>query len=106
MTMKLPPPERLSLWRIASFVAFAVVVGLFVLVSSKAGMRGMGLLTLAASGVQLATRRIPYGWEGREPTGHITGVPAVVLSLLLGGLGMAMLVRPELMLVLLGWGDA
>ena len=104
--MKLPPPERLSRWRIASFAAFAVVVGLFVFVSSKAGMQGMGVLTLAGSGVQLATRRIPYGWERREPSGHITGVPAVVLSLLLGVLGMAMLLRPELMLVLFGWSDA
>jgi hypothetical protein len=103
--MKLPPSERLSRWRIAGFAAFAVVVALFVFVNSKAGMQGMGVLTLAGAGVQLATRRIPYGWEGREPSGHITGVPAVVLSLLMGILGIAMLARPQLMLALFGWSD-
>lgn len=104
--MKLPAPERLSRWRIASFSAFAVVVALFVFVSTKVGMQGMGVLMLAGAGIQLATRRIPYGWEGREPSGHITGVPAVVLSLLLGIVGTAMLARPELMLVLFAWSDA
>ena len=104
--MKLPPRERLTLWRVASIVAFALVVVLFMFVSSKAGMRGMGALTLVGAGVQLATRRIPYGWEGREPSGHITGVPAIVLSLLMGAVGVAMLARPDLMLVLFGWSDA
>ncbi len=83
-----------------------MVVVLFSFVSTKAGMQGMGVLMLAGAGAQLATRRIPYGWEGREPSGHITGVPAVILSLLMGSIGIAMLARPELMLVLLGWSDA
>ena len=103
MTMKLPPPEQMSRWRIASFAAFAVVVALFVLASSKAGMQGMGVLTLAGACVQLATCRIYYGWKGREPSGHITGVPAVVLSLLMGIIGIAMLACPQLMLALFGW---
>ncbi|BBL70080.1 hypothetical protein MoryE10_06860 [Methylogaea oryzae] len=68
-------------------------------------MRGAGLLMLVGAGVQLATRRIPYGWEGLDPAGYITGVPAVVLSLLMGLAGAAMLAQPELMLVLFGWDN-
>ena len=105
MTMKVPHPRQSSRWRMPSFAAFAVVVALFLLVGSKAGMRGLGFVMLGHAGVQLALRRIPYGWEGREPSGHITGVPAVVLSLVMGSVGVAMLLHPELMLALLGWSD-
>lgn len=103
--MSIPPPERLSRWRIASFVAFAVVVALFLSVSSQAGMRGAGVVMLVVSGVQVVTRRIPYGWEGREPSGYITGAPAVVVGMLMGAVGVAMLAQPELMLVLFGWSE-
>lgn len=105
MTVNLPPSERLTSWRLVGFAGFAAVVALFLLVSSKAGIRGVGALLLVGAAVQLATRRIPYGWEGREPSGHITGFPAVLLSLLMGAAGIAMLVRPDLMLMLFGWGD-
>jgi len=101
--MPFPAPEPTSLWRIVQFGAFVVDVLLFLLVSSAAGMRGAGLLTLAGAAIQLVKRRIPYGWEGREPSGYITGTPAVILSLLIGLVGIAMIVQPELMLALLGW---
>ena len=103
MTMKLPPTERFSRWRVAGFGAFVVVVALFQLVSYKAGMMGVGIMMLAGGVFQLVTRRIPYGWEGLEPSGYITGVPAVLLSLLMCVAGFAMLLQPEFMLVLFGW---
>jgi len=65
----------------------------------------MGILILAGAGVQLMTRLIPYGVRGREPSGYITGIPAVFLSLLMGLLGVAMLVVPDFMLILFGWSD-
>jgi hypothetical protein len=105
MAMNIPRPEQLSLWRVASFVAFAVVVALFLLVSSKAGMRGAGVVMLVVSEIHLVTRRIPYGWEGREPSGYITGVPAVMVGMLTGAVGAAMLAYPELMLALFGWSN-
>ena len=101
--MKLRSPEKLSASRIASFCAFAAVVALFMLVSSKAGMRGLGVSMLIGAGVQAFTRRIPYGIEGREPSGYITGSAAVLLSLLMGLVGVAMVAQPDLVLALFGW---
>lgn len=100
--MKLPRRERLSRWRVIEFGAFIVVVALFQLVSYKAGMMGVGVMMLAGAVFQLVTRRIPYGWEGAEPSGYITGIPAVLLSLLMCAAGFAMLLQPEFMLALLG----
>lgn len=97
--MKSPIRESLSLWSIAAFVG---IVGLFLFVGEKAGIQGMGLVALVAGFIQIAKRRIPYGWEGREPSGYITGMPAVALGVLMCILALAMLARPELMLVLFG----
>lgn len=83
--------------------SFAIGVALFLLVGSRAGMRWMGVVTLAGAVVQIVQRRIAYGWEGREPSGYITGIPAVVLGVLLGALGAAMLVRTDFMLAVFGW---
>jgi uncharacterized membrane protein YfcA len=102
---KVPPPERLSAWRVIGWASFAIGVALFLFIGSRAGMRWFGVVTLAAGAVQVVQRRIAYGWEGREPSGYITGVPAVLLGLLIGALGLAMLAKPDFMLVLLGWND-
>lgn len=66
-------------------------------------MRWMGVVTLFGAVVQIVQRRIAYGWEGREPSGYITGIPAVVLGVLLGALGVVMLVQTDLMLAVFGW---
>ena len=99
-----PRPDSRPFWRVASFCAFAVVVVLFIFVSSKAGMRGIGLVMLANACVHLVNQSVSYGWEGQEPSGYITGIPAVLLGILMGVAGVAMLVLPEFMLVLLGLG--
>ena len=104
--MQTPPTERYSIWRMAGIASFTIAVALFMFVSSQSGMRWLGAVTLAGAIVQIVQRRIVYGWEGLEPTGFITGVPAVLLGILLGALGIAMLAMPDFMLVLLGWGQA
>ena len=101
--MQIPPSENSTVWRIAGWVSFAVTVALFTFVSSRAGMRWLGIVMLVGAAVQITQRRIVYGWEGRAPSGYITGVPAVLLGLLLGALGLAMLAKPEFMLILFGW---
>ncbi|WP_332852238.1 hypothetical protein [Duganella sp. S19_KUP01_CR8] len=106
MTVKSPFPEKYSRWRTVSFAAFAVMVALFLFVSSKAGIRALGVMMLIGAGVQIAARRIPYGLEGKEPSGYITGFPALLVSLLIGTIGIAMIVQPELMLALFEWADA
>jgi hypothetical protein len=53
--MKPQPPEKLSASRLAGIGAFAVVIGLFMLISSKAGMQGIGVVMLVGTSFQLAT---------------------------------------------------
>lgn len=101
--MPIPPPEKITIWRVAELVVFATIVALFMFVSSSAGMRGLGMAILTASAVQMFKRRISYGWAGREPSGYITGVPAVVMAVFGCMLGIAMLVHPDLMLRF--WGE-
>ena len=102
-----PPPLRKQFpWWAVGFVGLLVIVALFTFVSSKAGMRGLGVVTLSQATVHLISRRIPYGWEGRQPSGYITGTAAVIVAALLALLGLAMLAKPELMLVLFGWAEA
>ena len=105
MTMALTPPKELSISRVVGFGAFAVTAALFLLVSATAGMRSLGLTVLAGAVMQMASGRIAYGWEGQAPSGQITGVPAVVLSLLTGAAGAVMVFQPEFMLQMLGWSE-
>ena len=106
MPVQSPLPDGQSHWRIAGLVVFVIVVALFSLVSLQAGMRGLGVSMTLAAGVQITVRRIPYGWEGKEPSGYITGFPAVLICLLMGAIGMMMIVRPDFMLTLFGWVGA
>jgi hypothetical protein len=98
-------PDDQIFWRILSFVSFAFVIALFVMVSSRAGMRGMGLTAVVHSITLFVTQKIPYGIEGREPIGNITGLPAVLIAMLILVIGVAMLVLPDFMLDLFGWSD-
>lgn len=103
--MQIPPPDKSSAWRIAVMAAFAVGVALFMFVSDRDGMRWFGVVTFVGAIIQIVQQRITYGWAGREPSGYITGFPAVVLGLLMGALGVTMFVQPDLMLALFGWGQ-
>ena len=96
--------DRSSLWGLIEFAAFVLIVALFAFVGPKAGMRGMGVAMLVVAAAQLITRRIPYGWEGREPSGYLSGTAAVVVGVLAGILALAMLFKTEFMLEMLGWG--
>ncbi|MRW92851.1 hypothetical protein GJ699_22895 [Duganella sp. FT80W] len=104
--VKPPTPEKYPRWRIVRFAAFAVMVVLFIFVASKAGIMGAGVIMLIDAGLHIAECRIPYGWEGKEPSGYLTGLPALLVSLLTGVLGITMIILPELMLTLVGWSDA
>jgi len=86
-----------------NLAAFLVVVSLFLFVSTKAGTRGVGVWTMAGALIQQFSGRIEYGWEGRPPSGYITGWAAAVLNLLFGICGLAMVIWPEVAMGILGW---
>jgi|GEM_PF-4333763 len=75
-------------------LSFLITVLLFIFVGEKAGMRFTGLVMLVFACRTLLIRREPYGLEGQEPMGYLTGIPAIIsglIGLLLAGL---MIFRP------------
>jgi hypothetical protein len=92
-------------WRIGKYLGFALVMATFAFAGERAGARAAGVLVIAQAYILLSAKRLPYGWEGREPTGYITGPLIQVLAVLLGGLGAAFVAKPTLMLGLLGFGE-
>lgn len=85
------------------FAAFLVVVLLFLFVSTKAGTRGVGVYMMVGALIQQFSGRIEYGWEGRPPSGYITGWTALVLNLIFGMCGLATVIWPDIAMGILGW---
>jgi hypothetical protein len=83
--------------------AFLVVVGLFVFVSTKAGTRALGACMLFGALAEWREGRVAYGWKGQPPSGYVTGWFARLLSLVLGAVGVAVLIWPEVAMGILGW---
>jgi hypothetical protein len=94
-----------SWWRVGKYIGFAAVVAAFFFAGELVGVRAIGLLVIAQAYVLLSAKRIPYGWEGQEPSGYVTGLFVQVLTTLLGGLGAAFVAKPALMLGLFGFGE-
>lgn len=90
--------ERLKGEKIIGNVSFFVIVGLFIFVSNRAGIRATGVSLLVTSAYQLQSDGIPYGWEGREPSGYIRGIWKLVCCALLAALGIALLAAPDVVL--------
>lgn len=87
--------------KIVGNVSFFVIAGLFIFVSHRAGIRGIGMSLLITSAYQLWSDGIPYGWEGREPSGYIRGIWKIVCCALLAALGVFLLTMPDLVLGIL-----
>jgi hypothetical protein len=101
--MKETSPRKTSInWRVVELAAVFAVVVLFLFVGNRAGMRGLGVLTIAHAVVTLLDKRLPYGWEGQEPSGYLTGGIVKVYAVALAALGLTLLVRPDVVLALLG----
>jgi hypothetical protein len=92
-----------SWFDILQTVLFAIVVALFVFVGNKAGTRAVGCLMIFGAVWQQLKGSIPYGWEGQEPSGFLTGWLALILNIIFAALGFAMLVWPEVAMGILGW---
>ena len=86
-----------------ALAGFVVVVALFQFVSPPAGMRGMGVCMIIAAVRQHQSGRIAYGWEGRPPTGYLTGGLAWFMNGLLVLAGIGMIAWPQVTLGMLGW---
>ena len=99
------PQSHSSESSIFGIVLFAVVVALFVFVGNKAGTRAVGGVMIFGAAWQQLRGRIPYGWEGRKPSGFLTGGFATVVNLILAALGFSVLVWPAVAMDVLGWSS-
>jgi hypothetical protein len=61
------------------------------------GYRVMGLGCLGFGLWAAIKRRIAYGLEGKPPIGYISGVLAVVVGVAIAGLGLLLLLAPDVM---------
>lgn len=81
--------------RFFSYIALAVIISLFVVVSHRAGIRAVGIALLIEAGWSLRLDGIPYGWEGREPSGYFRGMWKTLYCALLAALGITLLSVPD-----------
>ena len=83
---------------------FGAVAVLFIGVSTKAGTRALGVLTIFGALRGYGRGRISFGWEGRSPSGYLTGWCAKRLCLFYTRAGVVAAVWPEVVMGLLGVG--
>jgi hypothetical protein len=92
----MPPLKPISKWTVVQFFVFVAIVIVWLNVSVELALRMVGVLTIAGGAVQMWERKIAYGWEGHEPSGYITGIPAFLISAILIAAGVVLVVAPQL----------
>jgi hypothetical protein len=80
--------------------SFAAIVAAFVLLGATAGIRMLGIVLFAQGIYFVLRRRIPYGWEGQEPSGYLTGWVAIGLGILSGAAGASAVVWPQVFVIM------
>jgi len=91
----MPPLDRVTRWTVVQFPVFVAIVIVWLNVSAELALRMIGVVAVASGAVQMWHRKIAYGWEGREPSGYITGIPAFVISAVLVAVGVLLVVAPQ-----------
>ena len=94
--MELPPPEPWTKWSYVQLALVALIVIVTITYGHAAGIRLAGLYGLAHTAVYLWQRKIPYGWQGRRASGHLTGGAAIVVGLMLAAISATMVAFPDL----------
>jgi hypothetical protein len=104
--MNIPPKDKWLNNQVLGFLFFILVVLLFIFEQQVIAIRVIGIV-LAVAGISIIkTQRVSYGWEGHEPSGLLTGVPALIFGFLMLGLSIFIFIKPNLMLIIFGWGSA
>ena|SRR5688572_20996509 len=91
-----PPPARVDRWTVLGVVCAIVIAIVWVNVSVVVAVRLWGMAIIGAAVAFLWCGRIPYGWEGCEPSGYITGGLAVFLNIVALAVGGTFMVVPEI----------
>jgi hypothetical protein len=82
--------------KVIGVVGFVVVVASFI-INQVLGWRVLGAEVIAWGLWSIWKRRIPYGVEGREPSGHLTGWAAVVVGIVQALIGAVFIAAAEVL---------
>jgi hypothetical protein len=87
-------------------VFFAVATAVHFIFGVHALVRVIGLACALTGIYWVFVPRIPIGWEGQEPSFHLTGWLAVTEALLLFGIGCTLLFFAPAAACMLGWSES
>lgn len=91
-------PQASTIWCVLEQGGFVLTLAVFFLAGKNAGVRVMGLSLLVFACHCLFVRRIPYGVEGQESIGYLTGILAIFCGLIALGIAIFMILKPALVL--------
>ena len=87
--------ESASSFRFWPTVGVVACIAAFFAFGELAALRVGGLLCIGGSAHTLITRSVPVGIRGRPPSFYLTGVSAVLVGLIMAGLGVLLLAYPQ-----------
>lgn len=72
---------------IIQVAVFVVIAAAYFLGGSEIGKRVLGVCLIVGALFQQVVGKIPYGWEGSEPSGYLTGWKMLLVNLTLVAVG-------------------
>ncbi|MBI3728254.1 MAG: hypothetical protein HY254_07960 [Burkholderiales bacterium] len=96
--LKKNTPQAPTIWRVLEQGGFVLTLVVFFWAGKNTGVRVMGFSMLVFACHCLFVRRIPYGVEGQEPIGYLTGILAIFCGLIALGIAIFMILKPALVL--------
>jgi len=80
--------------RLISAAVFVFLIAAF-FYDRTLGWRALGIAEVAFGFWVIRKRRVAYGWDGRPPSGHLSGPVALLIGALAIGLGGVFVLAPE-----------
>ncbi|WP_298581749.1 hypothetical protein [uncultured Luteimonas sp.] len=97
--------NRSNLEMILGYVVFVALVVVSFAFGSIMLARAVGIVLVAGGLYSFWQGSIPYGIEGREPSGYLTGVPARLISVVAILLGLSAAIAAPKVACILGWAQ-
>src|SRR5690606_9828838 len=97
--------NRSNLERILGYAVFVALVVVFFAFGPAMLARALGIVLVAGGLYSSLQGSIPYGIEGREPSGYLTGIPARLISVLAILLGLSAAIAAPTAACILGWAQ-
>ena len=101
--------QRMTFERFETVAGYSCLVATVVasfLFNIGAAVRVAGVGVMLTGVIWILRQSVPIGIEGRPPSYHAVGTPAVLLGLAMAVLGLVLLVSPSTIVCWLGWEDS